>query len=258
MTIVNQMISQIPSKFEMSLAESLTLFGCGFVSYGILSKLLNKIKNVQLEREVRKLEALRREDEERFEQEMEQEAECFRIIRRNDLRKISILESQRVQLIASYRDLEEQNRELIYQMNEASASASEDLSEITEQTLTEEDNEDVTEIEEPLQNAIVTRRLWTNKEKADGTYQHELPDGFKALFKSVKCKKTMHLTFRKGDSKEEDRWVIDETGKEYNSLNQARADFFGNELRIKQSVWLHTRSVDDGRTLREVIEGRSY
>ena len=259
MTIVNQMISQIPIKVELSPGDCAALFACGFVSCAILSNVFKKIKNVQLERQVRNLEALRREDEERFEQEMEQEAECFRIIRRNDLNKISLLESQRAQLIASYQDLEEQNCELISQLNalEASEEEHEDMSEITEETLTEEDDEDVIE-DEPVQNVPFTRRLWTNKEKGGGSYQDKLPDGFKAFIKSVKCKKTMHLTFHKGGCKEENRWIIDETGNEYKSLNQARNAFFGDELKTKQSVWLSTKSSEDGRNLREVIEGRSY
>jgi len=97
------------------------------------------------------------------------------------------------------------------------------------------------------------RRIWTNEEKANGTYSHKLPDGFQSYVNS--CNQTMNLTFRKGNTKEDDRWIINETGNEYTSLNQARADFFGDELKSKQSVWLHTRSTKDGRSLREVIEG---
>jgi len=333
MTTITQLISkaqekfvfpskvEIPFKFEISLAESVAIFGCGFVTYGILSRLFKKIKNVQLEREVRSQKALRIKDEERHEKKLEDQTECYRILRQMDARKISKAESRCNELVKAYRALEEQHTELDKQrqeledqktaledhceeledqktalqdhceeleeqfneldkncqileeqfkeldekyqnairINEETNSASLDdnqsiLSEETEAEAEAEDDEIELEINEEDQlQPQAERRLWSNAEKANGTYAHQLPDGFQAYLKS--CKQTMNLTFQKGESKEDDRWIINDTGNAYWSLNQARADFFGDILKNKQSVWLSVRSAEDGRSLRSVIEG---
>ena len=321
MTIVNQLISQIPSKFEfeipskveISLVDSVALFACGFVSYGILSKLFNKIKNVHLEREVRNLEALRKDDEERHEQEMEQLNECHNILRKMDARKLANAESRISDLIKAHRALEDFFRskhqalkaleekyndlELRYEnvvsLHEITSSVDEaeyetenedeaeyeneyedeneteyedeyeDENEAENEDETEDEDEDEDEDEyededededeDETENVVQVRRLWTNEEKANGTYADQLPNGFKAYLNS--CNKTMNLTFKKGNSKDENRWIVNETGIAYPSLNQARAAFFGDKLKTKQSVWLSVRSAQDGRRLRNVIEG---
>jgi len=297
MTSINQIISQFSSKvvfstkFEISPAESVAIFGCGFVAYGILSRLFKKIKNVHLEREVRNQKALRIKDEERHEKELEDQSECYRILRQMDARKISKAQSRVSELTKAYRDLEdhcgaleehyraleehcesleghygvleEQYKDLetryenarpldddetILSEDEAEDEAEEEAEEEEEQ---EDEQEQEQEAEE--QNLIVERRLWSNAEKANGTYADQLPDGFQAYLNS--CNQVMNLTFKKGDSKEENRWIVNETGLAYPSLNQARAAFFGDDLKTKQSVWLSVRSAEDGRRLRNVIEG---
>jgi hypothetical protein len=306
MTTITQLISsaegkfvfpskvEIPFKFEIPLAESLVLFGCGFVTYGILYRLFKKIKNVQLERELRSEKALRIKDEERYEKQLEYQTECYRILRQMDSRKISKAEYRCNELIKAYRALEEQQTELeqqrigleeqcqelkkqnrdleehittleeqfneldekyknVVKIDEETNSASLDSASLDDdQSILSEEIE--LEIKEEVQvQPHMERRLWSNREKADGTYAHQLPDGFQAYLKS--CKQTMSLTFQKGESKEDDRWIINGTGDAYWSLNQARAAFFGDVLKTKQSVWLSVRSTEDGRSLRNVIEG---
>jgi hypothetical protein len=299
MTSINQIVSQFsskvvfPTKFEISPAESAAIFGCGFVAYGILSRLFKKIKNVQLEREVRNLKALRIKDEEKHEKELEDQSECYRILRQMDARKISKAQSRCSELTKAYRDLEEnygaledhcgaleehcealegnydvleeqyKDLETRYEnsrpLDDDETILSEEEQEEEEQEEEEQDEEEQKEQEEEEeqkpeeQNLIVERRLWSNAEKANGTYADQLPDGFQAYLNS--CNQVMNLTFKKGDSKEENRWIINETGVAYPSLNQARAAFFGDDLKTKQSVWLSVRSAEDGRRLRNVIEG---
>ena len=327
-TTINQLISKIqdkfeflsrlviPVKFEISLAESAALFGCGFVTYGILSRLFKKIKNVQLEKEVRNQKALRIKDEERHEQQLEDQTECYRILRQMDSRKISKAESRCSDLAKAYRALEEHHKELeqhceqleeleqhceqleennitlekhynvlkeqFNELNERYQNAisfdeesnvapldddeitlseeadececKEDEEEYDECDCEDEDDEIELKIKEEVQvQPQVERRLWSNAEKADGTYARQLPDGFQAYLNS--CKQTMNLTYQKGESKEDDRWVINDSGNAYPSLNQARYAFFGNDFKNKQSVWLSVRSAEDGRSLRNVIEG---
>jgi DNA polymerase III gamma/tau subunit len=303
MTSINQIISQFsskvvfPTKFEISPAESVAIFGCGFVAYGILSRLFKKIKNVHLEREVRNQKALRIKDEERHEKELEDQSECYRILRQMDARKISKAQSRCSELTKAYRDLEENygaledhcgaleehcealegnygvleeqykdletryenakpldDDETILTEDEDEAEEEEEQeAEEEEEQEDEQEQESEDEAEAEEQNVIVERRLWSNAEKANGTYADQLQDGFQAYLNS--CNQVMNLTFKKGDSKEENRWIVNETGLAYPSLNQARAAFFGDDLKTKQSVWLSVRSAEDGRTLRNVIEG---
>ena len=159
----------------------------------------------------------------------------------NDLKMEDVSESESMRalspLVSESEDEDEDEDEL------ESIMSLEDEDEDEEEYEDEEEDEDEVE-----------RCIWSNKDKEDGTYAHNLPDGFKAYLKSAKLKKTMNLRFVKAEDKANDRWIVDETRKSYKSINQARDAFFGNSMK-KQSVWLHTRSAKDGRSLREVIEG---
>jgi len=118
MTIVSQLISQIPSnleilfnfeipsKVELSPGDCALLFGCGFLSYAFLFTLFKKRKNLHLERELRNLEALRKDDEERHEKEIENITECHNILRQMDARKLANAESRCIDLIKAYLALE--------------------------------------------------------------------------------------------------------------------------------------------------------
>jgi hypothetical protein len=268
------------TKFQISFEDSVALFGCGCITFAILMQIRKITKKMHNESQLRRdLQLLREEKEENeellrkerdeHEKEMDNTSECYRIIRAKDLRKINELESRCRDLRSSYEDLEDRYSDLLAEYNriqyaltphDYTAGLSANQAEMQEQDDDAESEESLlfSEIESIVEEneQPQMRRIWSNKEKYDGTYQHNLPDGFKAFMRSVKCGNTrMDVTFRKADSKENDRWIEQTTGNEYTSLNKARAAFFGQDLTSKQSVWLGFKDAETLRTLREVIEG---
>jgi hypothetical protein len=242
------------SKFQMSIEDSIAMFGCGCLTFAIFMQIFKRTKKSYMEKELSRQQEILREANDEHEKEMEKLAECYRIIRKMDLGKIKELESRCSDLLCAYRELEAKHNDLLSWYNHSTSGVSdstlqedEDLTSQTSDITESEEHEEIVEIQE------VGRRTWTNKEKSDGTYQHELPDGLKIHMKSVKCKKTLSLTFRKAEQKENDIWIENETEKQHKNLNKARAAFFGEELTSKQSVWLCFRS-EDGKTLRDIIE----
>jgi len=242
------------SKFQMSIENSIAMFGCGCITFAIFMQIFKRTKKLNMEKELSKQQELLSEVKDEHEKEMEKLAECYRIIRKMDLGKITDLESRCSALLCAYRELEAEHTNLVAWYNhsnnyETATPLHEDdecISQTSDITGSEE-QEEIIDIHQ------VGRRIWSNKEKSDGTYQHELPDGLKIHMKSVKCKKTLSLTFRKAEQKENDIWIENETEKQHKNLNKARAAFFGEELISKQSVWLCFRS-EDGKTLRDIIE----
>lgn len=253
--LISQLQEQVKLEFTISIIEIWILFVClwSFVMWLFRRNPAKKVCRPDYKKELKQL------------------GESYRTLVNFYLRKIAelehkmgyfavkcrVLEGEQRALKEKYQALEDEHLSEIESLSSISSvvSENEDVDE-NEDVENESENENENEVEDEgvLGEVLQERKIWTTEDKKNRNYAHELPDGFKAYYKSVKAKKTMNLTFDKGDDKDEDRWIVDETGLEYKSINNARAAFFGPNMK-KQSVWLHTRRSEDGKSLREVIEG---